>query len=507
MTNRVYSENQTIPTQLEFPLIAALGNQSKKPYEQETTLQDMIMSTRKRGQFHDATINDPNLSDMDFRAKNEFLDIPSFLAYPQDLGRNRRYHHFIVFNIYQGTSDSVRLKQREINQVSSAFLAKGQVGLGGQAGSASLQNATRVLAAAGFTGEQLQTMANQYANSVNELQADGIASDERINALEEVFMGKLTAAYEQKASEGGGDLTASEKLTAITETALGAVGDGASDLMGYFAKFMQETLRDNLEAANQQNINDSQVGVSGKKINRAKKDRNILLANRRFNFANVKSKDTVCLYMPQKIAFNDQLIYSEEDFGMTKSLLDTLATKRGGMSSLVEKAGTNTIADLVSKAASTINVDNVNVQGLRNAVTRSTANPRREMLFKDVTLRNHSFSFEFSPRNKEEADTVLNIIRMLRYHAYPGLLGGGGHFFTFPAEFQATFYTIGMDGSVVVNDNLPKLPKLALQSVSVDYSGAGDFKTFTDAKPAFIRLELGFQEMEQLTNEHIIHGF
>jgi hypothetical protein len=96
---------------------------------------------------------------------------------------------------------------------------------------------------------------------------------------------------------------------------------------------------------------------------------------------------------------------------------------------------------------------------------------------------------------------------MLRYHAHPGLRGGGGHFFTFPAEFQVSFNTITEDGIVLTNDNLPKLPRLALQSISVDYSDAGDFKTFTDAKPAFIRLDLQFQEMEQLTNEHIIHGY
>jgi hypothetical protein len=59
----------------------------------------------------------------------------------------------------------------------------------------------------------------------------------------------------------------------------------------------------------------------------------------------------------------------------------------------------------------------------------------------------------------------------------------------------------------MTNDNLPKLARLALQSVAVDYAAAGDFKTFPDGKPAFIRLDLGFQEMEQLTNEHIIHGY
>jgi hypothetical protein len=210
--------------------------------------------------------------------------------------------------------------------------------------------------------------------------------------------------------------------------------------------------------------------------------------------------------MPLKIAFNDQLVYSEEEMGMTKQLMDTLVLKRGGVSGLVEKAGTNKIADALT-ITNQVGIDNLNVQGLRNATTRSVSNPRREMAFKDVGMRTHTFSFDFAPKNEEEAQMVLDIIRMLRYHAYPGLQGGGGHFFTFPAEFEATFYTVAENGAILVNDNLPKIPKLALQAVSVDYSSAGDYKTFSDSQPAFIRLELQFTEMEQLTNEHIIHGY
>jgi len=505
MNDKIYTENQTIPTQLEFPLVAAVGNQIKKPYEQDRVLQDMILSTRKRGQFNDATVNDPNLSEIDFKAQNDFLDIPAFLAYPQDLGRNRRYHHFIVFNIYQGESDSVRLKQRELNQVSSAFLAKGDSGLGSQSGSEeAFREAQVLLAQAGFQGEQLNELARLYSSSVGELRtADGVVSDERINAIEEVFVGRLQAAAREKAEAGDGDLSTGEVLSSLYD----AAGSFAGDVGGYLQSLIQETTRDYLDPANQQAENENQVGISGKRVNRAKKDRNILLANRRFNFANKKSKDTICLYMPQKITINDALVYNEEEMGMTKQLLDALATKRGGVSGIVEKAGTSKFADAVNELGSRVGVDNVNVQGLRNASTRSASNPRREAMFKDVSLRNHSFSFQFAPKNAEEAETVLNIIRMLRYHAYPGLLGGGGHFFTFPAEFQATFYTIAPDGMVLVNDNLPKLPRLALASISVDYSDAGDFKTFVDGKPAFIRLDLGFQEMEQLTSEHIIHGY
>ena len=289
----------------------------------------------------------------------------------------------------------------------------------------------------------------------------------------------------------------------------------------YFESFIiseQRNYFDGLTASN----NFEQVGISGKKVRRNKNEQSILLANRRFNFANTKSKDTICLYMPQKIMFNDQLLYSEEEMGNAKLALQTAMGKRGAPSALLEKAGTNKISSIVDQITQGIGLGPVNLQGVRNATTRTVSNPRREALFKDVGIRSHSFTFEFAPRNSQEADTVLNIIRMLRYHAYPGLLGGGGHFYTFPAEFEMTFYTVSKAitsttrsglaqadsfGAVTVNDNLPRMPRLALVSVTVDYSNAGDYKTFHDGKPAFIRLDLQFQEMEQLTNEHIIHGY
>ena len=241
-------------------------------------------------------------------------------------------------------------------------------------------------------------------------------------------------------------------------------------------------------------------------MNRPEWEQNILLANRRFGYANVKSKDTICLYMPLKISFNDQLVYGEEDMGMTKNVLQALALQRGALSGVIEKVGIGKISNMINSAAGAFGVEGVNMQAVRNAGTRSVANPRREMMFKDVGLRSHNFTFEFAPKNKDEADDVLNIIKMFRYHAYPALRGGGGHFFKFPAEFEAEFYTID-NGAAVINDNLPRIPRLALTSINVDYSAAGDYKTFKDGKPAFIRMELGFQEMEQLNNEHIVHGY
>lgn len=498
-TDKIYIENSsTAVGNRDYPLVAAMGDNSRsKPYMRNENFQDLITANTRRP---DASYD---LSSIDPKAQNEFLDIPSFLYYPQDLGRNQRYHHFMTFNIYQGTSDQTRLVQRNINQMTSAMLAKGGgLQFGSQIkGSETIDSNYVTLTQAGFSPEQIQEFLKSFEGSSAALRAFGITSDERINSFEQALQGKLQNLFHESKAEG------SNVVGALYDTVTGFFGDAGKEAFGYFVELLEATNRDMLDPANQPKRNFDEVGVSGKKVNRQKSEQNILLANRRFTFANVKSKDTICLYMPLKFSINDQLVYSEEEMAGAKGVMDALMGKRGGFSGVFEKAGTKTISDMVDKLATGINLESTNIQAVRNAATRSVSNPRREVMFKDVGIRSHSFSFDFYPKNADEAQTVLNIIKLLRYHAYPGLRGGGGHFFTFPAEFEVTFNTITPEGIVATNDNLPKLARLALQAVSVDYAAAGDYKTFPDGKPAFIHLDLQFQEMEQLTNEHIIHGY
>lgn len=514
-----YRESQkAIGGDLDIGLFASFSAFNPKklnqPFDRGADLDDLL---KKTNDSVGSKTYDPNFDGIDPSGRNEFLDIPSFLYYPQDLGRNYRYRHFIVFNIYQGSSDAVRLGQRKIDQYFSAVNARGEVfsGVGNQTkGDANTTDLFTSLRQSGFSQDQIDQFINAFSGSTaSQFSLNGITENARINIADQALSGWINNVFKANITEDGSVIGAG-----------GAVIDVGAEIFrqakSYFESFLVSETRNYFDGLTATNFD--QIGISGRKVKRKKNEQSILLANRRFNFANVKSKDTICLYMPQKIMFNDQMIYSEEEMGNAKIALQTALGKRGAPSALVEKAGTSKISSLVDSATQAIGLGPVNIQAVRNATTRTVSNPRREALFKDVGIRSHSFTFEFAPRNSQEAETVLNIIRMLRYHAYPGLLGGGGHFYTFPAEFDMTFYTVSRAfnstaqsgfgqadsfGAVTVNDNLPRMPRLALVSVSVDYSNAGDYKTFHDGKPAFIRLELGFQEMEQLTNEHIIHGY
>jgi hypothetical protein len=496
-----YKEDETIgdATYSELKFTASAGS-NKRYYERffaADSLEDMIVESNQS----DAT-RSPEFKD--FIKKSTYSlgeDLPRLLYYPHDLGNNARYKHFIVLNIYQGDSEQVNLSTREKrnrDQAVSAVLARG-----GNQWRLSDEEINGALIQGGYDpfSKDFEEAKRIYENSVDgiTLSQPGFIDSNGIDFGLANFEGGENSGWLQFG---------------------GQVLDKAKEEGAEFLQSLVQTT-DFLDPKNQTAKNYDQKGISGRKVNRPKNEQNILLANRRFNNANVKTKDTICLYMPQKITFGDQLVYSEEEMGPIKSLSDAITGKRGGLAGLVERGSVKAVTDVIlgglgGLSKITLGLDAVspvvnlagdlNFQGARNANTRSSANPRRELLFRDPAIRTHQFSFEFAPKNPTEAETALDIIRLLRYHAYPGLRTGGA-FFTFPAEFEMSFYTIDGVGNLFVNDNLPKMPRLALQSINVDYSPTESFKTFPDSKPAFIRLELGFMEMEQLTNEHIIHGF
>jgi hypothetical protein len=468
---------------------ASLGTDWNSPFNSSNTLADYVRNTPKG--------NLTGVYDLAANDKNEFMGISSFLYYPSDLARNRRYHHFIVFNIYQGSSDQIRMTHRNTALVESVTSTRGGVQFGGSVygnGSDAADNIT--MTNIGMNADQIA----DYFKAKRDGFPTGPISNAKYNTWDRALQGELSNLLTQ-ATEGRTVPVA--VVQGSWAMLAGSYNSIKSDVSDFITTVLQSETMDML--SNEKDTNER--GINGQTIQRPISERSILVANRRFTIAKNKSKDTISLYMPQKIAINDQLVYQEEEMGMAKTLLAAVVGKRGAGSALVEKAGTNFVAGIINKATNIAGVEDFNLQAVRNAATRSVSNPRREVMFRDVGIRSHTFSFEFSPRNSDEASTVLDIIRMFRFHAYPGLRGGGGHFFTFPAEFEASFMAIDDAGVVTVNNNLPRLPRLALTTVSVDYSGGGDFKTFRDAIPAFIKVDLGFQEMEQLTSEHVIHGY
>lgn len=129
-------------------------------------------------------------------------------------------------------------------------------------------------------------------------------------------------------------------------------------------------------------------------------------------------------------------------------------------------------------------------------------NPRVEVLFANTQLRDFQFEFLMMPRNQQEAQTIREIVKTLRFHAAPEVVNGG---FTFvpPAEFDITFYHRGVE-----NMQIPRINTCVLVECEVDYApGIGVWQTHRDGSPVAVRLRLVFKEIEIVHKLRVLQGF
>jgi len=154
-------------------------------------------------------------------------------------------------------------------------------------------------------------------------------------------------------------------------------------------------------------------------------------------------------------------------------------------------------------------------------------NPHKVVLFDSVGFRTHSFSYQFTPKNRKESETLNQIIKLFKYHASPGMnptgtikmdsinkilpdnakladitLSGGKHFFRYPEFFKIEFHH---------PEFLFKIGESVLKTVDVNYHGGGSMsyaRDTADTKPAptQVNLSLSFQETDIITKENIDEG-
>jgi hypothetical protein len=129
---------------------------------------------------------------------------------------------------------------------------------------------------------------------------------------------------------------------------------------------------------------------------------------------------------------------------------------------------------------------------------RQLFNPNAEQLFKGMDFRKFDFNFDMTPRNKKEADAILNIINTFKYFMHPEKTDD--NFLIFPAEFEIEFYSGGN-----VNQFLGSLSTCALTDMSVNYTPNGLWSALqgTDGYAQSVNLRLQFTEMELLTKNRL----
>ena len=155
---------------------------------------------------------------------------------------------------------------------------------------------------------------------------------------------------------------------------------------------------------------------------------------------------------------------------------------------------------LAGKALDTLGA-NVNSNSLLGRATGQVLNSNLELLFQGVSLRSFPFNVTFSPRSNRESEIVKGIIKSLKT-SMSAKRGAdafgmkGGIFLKPPDVFLLRYLSNGKD-----HPFLNVFKPCALTNMSVNYTGAGTYATYSDATPVNIKVSLMFKEINPVYAE------
>ena len=130
-----------------------------------------------------------------------------------------------------------------------------------------------------------------------------------------------------------------------------------------------------------------------------------------------------------------------------------------------------------------------------NVLTRTTGavlNSNLELLFSGPELRTFQFQYTMTPRDKKEAASCKQIIRMFKKAMAPKLKEGALFLYT-PNMFFIDFMHKGG-----VHPFLNRIKPCALNNFAVTYTPDNAYMTYEDGSPVAYNLSFSFQEIEPI---------
>ena len=266
--------------------------------------------------------------------------------------------------------------------------------------------------------------------------------------------------------------------------------------------------------------------TGGAKGNILKSDRITLTPNVRTGFSaqyptTTRITDSIALYLPANVSDNTSAGYDGAETGIlgliaagggafmdamrNQDYVAAAGTLVGGVKAISQQALKTAGAELVSTATlGAVDADSIARLGAK--AFGQAENPFIEMMFKQMSLRDFSYTFTFSPRNQKESEEVQSIIRMFRFHMAPELKGAHHRYLTLPSTFDIHYmYQYNLE-SGRENNFYSKISTCVLSGCDVDYTPGG-VKSFADGSPTQITMALAFKETELLTKEKINAGY
>ena len=143
--------------------------------------------------------------------------------------------------------------------------------------------------------------------------------------------------------------------------------------------------------------------------------------------------------------------------------------------------------------------------GLNNALARfngAILNPNTELLFGGPGLRDFAYTIEMTPRNSDEAQEIMKIIRFFK-EGMASRRAVGGLFLQSPNVFEINYLYKGNQQHRYIN----KVKKnCALRDCSIDYTPQNTYMTHEDGSMIAYRMTLQFTELEPVYYDDYMSG-
>jgi len=174
------------------------------------------------------------------------------------------------------------------------------------------------------------------------------------------------------------------------------------------------------------------------------------------------------------------------------------------INSYISKAKNNSgeLGDAVgnSLAAAAAGVEG---QALLSRTTGQVLNPNMELLFKGPALRPFSFKFKLSPRDANEANEVIKIMRFFKQGSAP-IRSTSNLFLKSPHIFKIKYIRMGENGEL--HRGLNAFKACALQSFGVNYTPTGNYATYSDGIMVSYDITMSFSEITPIFNDDYTIG-
>jgi len=238
--------------------------------------------------------------------------------------------------------------------------------------------------------------------------------------------------------------------------------------------------------------------------------------NERFNAPGQEKKlkknaRYIWLPIPQQVSDSLTVGYAEDTLNplqaaglaLGSDAIDNPLKAAGRVAEILKNVGNLNVGDDVMSALKTSLAGNaINQLGANvnptSLITRSSGQilqSNLELLFNNVTLRSFPFTFDFTPRDPDEAKVVMRIIRTIKKATVPKR--GNGIFINSPDLFQFQYVAGGERQHPFLN----RFKIGVIENVSVDYTASGTYATYDDRTPVHIRMSLAFKEINPIYAE------